>query len=333
MNTKLGFQLQAKLIEQAIELARRGQYVESAQKFEQSDADESGIQTESSLIAFAFYRRALLYLANMDLQDAIRHLETANRFPGVPNRLRSLFQERISAIRKDPSSEIREFDAAIADRFESRPTSIDLRAEFLRKYTLSQARRKRTIPKIDAVSAVGVYRWAGDINRNETWSELIRAFKQGDQGLPAFFGRILAEHVRTSETCKDWICEVDYIVPVPASSQRIAQRGADIVTKMGDHLSSRLKIPIRTDFLRRGENSERSRDVHKAHLASQYTFNHKKELNIKDRVILLLDDVMTRGHTAEVCASRLREGGCSKVFLLVLALAESTLQSNRHSDT
>lgn len=331
MRTDLGTQLQAKLVEQAVDLARRGKYVDSTQLFEQSGAKESDIELEPSLIAFAFYRRALHCVAEVDFQSAIRYLEAANRFRHVPGSLRSLIGERISTLRREPSAEIREFERLIADRFEGKPTDIDLRGEFLRRYTLSRAMHEREFDAIDGVSAIGVYRWAGDINRNETWSALIRKFKQGDQGLPAFFGRILAEHVWATESCKEWVYEVDYLVPVPAASRRIAERGANIVAKMGGHMSSRLKIPMRSDFLRRSENSKRSRDVDKAHLASQYSFNHKKALSIKDRVVLLLDDVMTRGHTAEVCALRLKEHGCSKVFLLVLARAESTLQSNRHS--
>ena len=46
---------------------------------------------------------------------------------------------------------------------------------------------------------------------------------------------------------------------------------------------------------------------------------------------LLLDDVMNRGHTTGVCALRLRECGCERVIVLVLALAESSLQSSRHA--
>ena len=331
MRTYLGTQLQTKLVEQAIDLARRGKYVDSTQLFEQSGAKESDIEPGSSLIAFAFYRSALHCVAEVDFQSAIRYLETANRFRDVPGWLRSLIGERISTIRREPDAEIKRFERSIADRFEGNPTAIDLREEFLRRYTLSRAMRQRTIAAIDGISAIGVYRWAGDINRNETWSKLIRKFTLGDQGLPALFGRILAEHVWATESCKEWLGEVDYLVPVPASSRRIAERGANIVTIVGEHMSSRLKVPMRNDFLRRSENSQRSRDVDKRHLADQYSFNHKKALNIKDRVVLLLDDVMTRGHTAEVCALLLREHGCSKVFLLVLARAESTLQSNRHS--
>lgn len=333
MPKSLGDKLQAGLVEQAIELATKGRFVEAATKFEQSGKNAAELKTGSTALAYAFYRLALHYMAEYELQRAIQRLEIAKRFPNLPRHLTSLFQERIAIIQRDPIDEVRKFDAAIAERFESGPKKVTLRDEFLQRYTLDQPKRKSDVAAIEGVSSIGVYRWAGDINRNHRWSQLIREFKQGDERMPALFGRILAEHVRTNDLCMEWFQEVDYIVPVPASPRRMAERGSNIVVKMGEHLSSRLKIPLRTDFLRRSENSDRSRDVGKAALASQYSFNRNSGTAVEDRVVLLLDDVMTRGHTAEICASRLREHGCKKVFLLVLALAESTLQSGRHSQT
>ena len=118
---------------------------------------------------------------------------------------------------------------------------------------------------------------------------------------------------------------------VPAAASRTAERGMDIVVRTGEHLRPRLGIPMRTDLLKRVDHSERSRFISKFALAGQYSFNQRKAEEIRGGAVLLLDDVMTRGYTAGVCASRLREFGCDKVVLLVLALAESSLQSSRHA--
>ena len=103
------------------------------------------------------------------------------------------------------------------------------------------------------------------------------------------------------------------------------------MVRTGEHLSLRLGVPIRTDFLKRNDSAERSRFVDKTALASQYSFSQKKAEEIRGRTVLLLDDVINRGHTAGVCALRLREFGCNRVVLLVLAQAESSLQSSRHA--
>ena len=103
-----------------------------------------------------------------------------------------------------------------------------------------------------------------------------------------------------------------------------------MVALTGKQLGIRLRMPIRTDFLRREDESDRSRDVSKQALAEQYSFKPNKAQEVREQVILLLDDVMTRGRTASVCASLLKEHGCAKVFVLVLARAESSLMSERH---
>ncbi|MXZ55569.1 MAG: ComF family protein [Gammaproteobacteria bacterium] len=330
--SSLGVQLRNKLLEQAIDLARNGLYVESANKFEQSGAQPNDSACDTSILAYAFYRRALHQLSESNYSRTVQDIETAMKFQRASQQFRSLFQERLTVIRKAPPVELRRFDEAVAERFDTGQSGINLLSEFLCKHELKKANRVRTVVGIDSISALGVYRWAGDIKRNERWSQLIREFKRGDQGLPALFGRILAEHVTSSETCRSWLREIDYIVPVPGSAIKIAERGADIVAMTAKHLSFRLKIPTRTDFLRRKEDSEKSRDVNKSSLMNQYSFVQKKEKEINGRVVLLLDDVMTRGHTAEACSSQLKAFGCTKVFLLVLAFAESTLQSNRRSN-
>ena len=328
--SSLKSQLAAKLLEEAVESARQGRHVDAADMFDQSGVLPGEHLTHADDLAYAFYRRALTHQSNLDRSRAVGDLETALQFPGLRRPLRSLIQQRLSLIQKEVSAETRKLEEAIAGQFERSSSSVELRAKFLQRFGLSQANRRRTINGVDEISSIGVYRWAGDINRNERWSQLIREFKEGDAVLAALFGRLLAEHVRATAMCKAWTREVDYIVPVPAVARRTAERGMDIVVRTGEHLSDRLGIPIRTDFLKRADHSERSRFVSKSVLAGQYSFNQRKAEEIRGRAVLLLDDVMTRGYTAGVCASRLREFGCDKVVLLVLALAESSLQSSRH---
>ena len=329
--SSLGLQLKAKLIEEAVELARRGQHLDATARFDQSKVQPGEQSGRGRDLAYSYYRRALYHQKDQDDSRAVSDLEKARQFSGVPTQLRVLIQQRLTAINTGAHPETSKFDKAIAGRFDRLSSAVDLRGEFLKKYRLSQANRLRTVDGIDEISSVGVYRWAGDRSRNEQWSQLIRQFKNGDPALPGFFGRILAEHVRATPMCGAWLGEVDYIVPVPAAAARTAERGIDVVVRTGEHLSSRLRIPMRTDFLKRQENAERSRSVSKTELTSQYRFNEKNSEEIRGRSVMLLDDVMNRGHTTGVCASLLREFGCARVVLLVLAQSESSLQSSRHA--
>ena len=329
--SSLRAQLEARHLEDAVELARSGDYLESAARFGQSGVAPVKQVQHASELAFAFYRSALAHQSNLDVPEAIGDLVTASQFPSLPRPLWSLIQQRLTAIQKEPDAEHRKLEEAVAGRFDRRASEVDLRGEFLTRYGLSRASRTPGVAEIDEISSVGVYRWVGDTHRNEQWSQLIRKFKSGEATLPALFARILAEHVRATPMCKAWMREVDYIVPVPAAASRTATRGINIVVIVSEHVGFRLGVTVRTDFLKRKDDAERSRSVTKSALASQYSFNGKKAADIHGRTVLLLDDVMNRGYTAGVCASRLKEFGCSSVVLVVLALAESSLQSTRHA--
>ena len=102
----------------------------------------------------------------------------------------------------------------------------------------------RLYTRVDPVSirrgpSVGVYGWAGDLNRNERWLSRVPRFKEGEAELPALLDRILAEHVRATLTCRARLGEVDYVVPVPAAGARTAERGSDLldeVVLLVDHI-------------------------------------------------------------------------------------------------
>ena len=320
---------QVKQVDGAVQLAKNAYYVNAANAFDDSDLQPEQQVKHGNDLAYAFYRRALIFQRDLDGLRAIMDLETALRFPGAAPRLRRLFQQRLTAIQKGAIAEVQKFDTEVSKRFEGPPSAINLRTKFLTKFGLQQAKRHPIADGIDEVSAIGVYRWSGDEKRHEQWSRLIRRFKQGDPALPGFFGRVLAEHVQANQRCQAWLREVDYIVPVPSAENRTAKRGLDILAKTGDHMSSRLGIPLRTDFLKRADSSLRSRFIGKSELTHQYQFADRRADEVRERTILLLDDVMNRGYTVGACALRLREAGCKRVLALVLALAESSLQSSR----
>ena len=205
-----------KLVDEAVELAKQGQYAHAAAKIDELKLSPEQKRSQADLFAYAYYRRALLHQHNKMALKAINDLEKARSFPDLAGPLRSLVQRRLTAIqtsRKSP--EIQKLDDTIDQYFRRNTFDINLRDKFLRKYGLSQAQRSLQIDHIDAFSCIGVYRWRGDLNHDEKWSQLIRTFKQGDKTTLAFFGRILTEHVQTTSQCAKWLEEIDYIVPVP----------------------------------------------------------------------------------------------------------------------
>ena len=321
-----------RFINEALELAALEQFQSAADKLDTINLSSDHKAQYADALAYTYYRRALLHQSKLSMQRAINDLETARSFPGIKGTLRTLIQDRLTKIQTGAKSEaIKKLDDAITQYFETPHRAIDLRQEFLRRYGLSQPQRARDLSNLDGISTVGVYRWKADSQYGEQFSQRIRNFKAGDESTIAFFGRVLAEHVRTNTQTMEWLTEVDYIIPIPAEAHRSATRGAEIVAEMADHLSQRLAIPHRTDILKRGAGSARARSTRRSELERQYSLaSPNKEQHVRGRVVLLLDDVRNHGHTATVCAQRLKDAGCRKVYFLALAQAESTLQSRRH---
>ena len=48
-------------------------------------------------------------------------------------------------------------------------------------------------------------------------------------------------------------------------------------------------------------------------------FHVHKRTEVKNRIILLIDDIMTTGATGDECAARLKGAGAKEVFFLTLA--------------
>ena len=114
------------------------------------------------------------------------------------------------------------------------------------------------------------------------------------------------------------------LVPVPPHPRRLRERGFDPVWTFGSRLHRALEsAQIRTEF----RDDVLSRTRHTAHQAS---LSHGERLHNLDGAfsvkpsfhcdyVVLLDDVMTTGATASVCAQTLREAGVSHVDFIALA--------------
>lgn len=185
-------QLQEKLYDRAVEVADEGQFLKACKMFEQSGKFPEEQIIHADKFAHGFYRRALHHQSHQDEFQAVNDLEKALKFPNVHKAIKTLIQQRITVIRNGSIPETKKFDKAIEKRFGKYPSEDDLLQEFIQRFGLSQASRVRNIEGIHEIASIGVYRWAGDANRHEQWSKLIRKSKAGETGLPAFWRNMLA---------------------------------------------------------------------------------------------------------------------------------------------
>lgn len=113
--------------------------------------------------------------------------------------------------------------------------------------------------------------------------------------------------------------ESDLVTAVPAALFRHWLRGFDLAEDVARHLAERLSLPflhtLRKDWKVRRQAgqtaSARRRLPRKA-------VSLRQEAAIKDRIVLLVDDVWTTGTTLLRCAQALNEGGAAEVRVLTL---------------
>jgi ComF family protein len=118
----------------------------------------------------------------------------------------------------------------------------------------------------------------------------------------------------------------DMIVPVPLHPKRLRWRGFNqsmlLAEKISEELAPPLKLEI-LDALERTENKKPQMEIKKYsdRLDSvKGIFSLKADsTRIKNKRILLVDDIATTGATLEECAKVLKKSGAKKVFAAVIS--------------
>ncbi len=116
---------------------------------------------------------------------------------------------------------------------------------------------------------------------------------------------------------------VDAVVPVPRHWLKARWRGFDHTAYLAGVVSAQLEVPCRRLLRRRRWTAaqhpltgpERRRNVHAAFTAAA---------GARGQRLLLIDDVLTSGATAEACARALRQAGAKEVYVLTAAVTASS---------
>jgi ComF family protein len=148
--------------------------------------------------------------------------------------------------------------------------------------------------------------------------QMILAFKHGDrlEGAPAF-ARWMAR--AGAEILED----ADYIVAVPLHWRRLLRRRYNQSAVLAAHIGRIAGKPVIADMLRRVRPTPplkgMSRSVRFRQLKGAIAIAPQYENLLPGARIVVIDDVMTSGATAESCARALRGHGAAQVDILTLA--------------
>ena len=123
----------------------------------------------------------------------------------------------------------------------------------------------------------------------------------------------------------NFISTPDLIIPVPLHPAKMAQRGYNQSMYIAQGLSSVLNIPAADDILLRVKNTQTQTNKTRAERVDNMVdaFKIAANINLKDKHILILDDVLTTGATLEACALALMKQESIKISIATVGIAVS----------
>lgn len=161
--------------------------------------------------------------------------------------------------------------------------------------------------KIDNINGLTIYEYDEDIKT------LIFQFKGcGDYELKDLFVSPFSKYL--SKKYKNYL-----VLPVPSSKERIEDRGFEHVNEMFSCLTLKMIEPII-----KIKNEKQSSKNYKDRLKVASCFKLISNKDIKDKNILLVDDICTTGSTLKAIKNLLLEGGAKKIEILVVAKRDFT---------
>ena len=146
--------------------------------------------------------------------------------------------------------------------------------------------------------------------------KLIIDFKFRDK---TFSASVLANILYTAGS-DIWAENPDLLIPVPIHPLRLLKRRYNQCSLLTKYLSAKCQIPVDYNSLIRRKNTipqvELSGTARRQNLKTAFMVKYPQ--NIKDKKIVLIDDVSTTGSTLNECAKVLRYAGASAIYSLTL---------------
>ena len=138
----------------------------------------------------------------------------------------------------------------------------------------------------------------------------------------AYLYRTFAQAVLNNKENIKFIEEYDYLIPVPIHKRRKKQRGYNqselIARAINDNIKS---IKLQTNILIKDKNivpqSTLNQNERIENIKNVYKILNKEK--IKNKKILILDDIFTTGSTVNECSRILKEAGAKKIGVLTIA--------------
>ncbi|WP_431273956.1 phosphoribosyltransferase family protein [Variovorax ureilyticus] len=164
-------------------------------------------------------------------------------------------------------------------------------------------------PPLDACHAACAYAWP--------WPERIAEFKfRGNAGLAS----PLATLLRSAPWIEAAIEQADIVLPMPLTAIRMRERGFNQAYELAKRLAPNTANP---GILLRTRDAPAQSGLTRAerltNLRGMFALEPLRAAAVRNRRVVLVDDVMTTGASVFTAAEVLRRGGASHITAIVLA--------------
>ena len=137
----------------------------------------------------------------------------------------------------------------------------------------------------------------------------------------SYMYKTFAKIILKNEKKYGFLLNYDIIIPVPIHKKRKNERGYNQSSLIAKELAVNLEIIYRENVLyKRINNTKQSTLSKKQRIKNVNNVYGIKNLQyIKEKNIILFDDIFTTGSTVNECAKLLKKNGANKILVLTLA--------------
>jgi ComF family protein len=160
------------------------------------------------------------------------------------------------------------------------------------------------------------------VTYNQTAARIVAEMKYKDK---PYVAKHIAEiiHSRLTALDEEYFRSVDLIIPVPMNIKKERIRGYNQAGLIAEHLSKFSGIDYDANILKRTKEtkvmSSLSLGERLLSLSGAFDIDRKYVSKLTEKKLLLIDDVITTGSTADACAEILLANGASQVDLCTFA--------------
>lgn len=145
---------------------------------------------------------------------------------------------------------------------------------------------------------------------------LIHKFKNGEPYLKEYFADMIVGKFNE-------LSPFDYITFVPMTKKAERKRGYNQAKLLAESISERVNIPV-VDVVKKVKETpaQKTLSIRERAKNLENCFKQQNGLPLLDKNVLLVDDVLTTGATAEAISLKLFKTGATRVFLATIASVE-----------